>query len=270
MGKLMLAILVLSASSFIRAMDITTTTGEVLKDATIYDANPVELVIGYTDKDGWTAIKPVPFTSLSDDLKKQYGYTPEKAKAYEAKRGKYLKEAAAKEKEKVVILNDMPKSQPPPSAATEVQRPPYHPPHWQEDANPYGKSWTQTATPDSLAASVQQLTSYNNTDAQTKLLWQKLRNKRVNGSGVVLDVRKINWSSYENYWDGWGVAHIDTTTGWEVLIHDPQIHSKIDISLLCYNYDTAKNLQKGQTITFSGNLWRFHGHALILNPVRFD
>ncbi len=262
----LIASLALAAAIASPAADITTTTGEVLKNATVYDSNPYDLTIGYTDPDGWTIMKSVPFTILPEELRKHYGYSPDKAKAYEEERAKFLKKEADKEKQKFVILDDMPKT---PVAAAPA--PSHLPPQWQDSQNPCAATpWRPSPKPDTLATYVRQLTSAASTTVDKKDLWQKLRNKKVASSAVVLNVRKINWSSFENYWDGWGVAHIDTTSGWEVLVRDPQIQSQLAISLLCFNYDTARKLQKGQTITFNGDLWRFHGHTLYLNPVHFD
>ena len=136
--------------------------------------------------------------------------------------------------------------------------------------NPYNSGWESSPAPNSLPAYVEQLTSQRNTDEQIKQNWKKIKNKKVEASGVVVDVRKINWKQIENSWDGSGLMYSDLTTGWEVITKDPQVKSDLTISLVCHNCDIAKSLQKGQVFNFGGELWRFHGHTLYLSPVRFD
>ena len=64
------------------ADDIKTLTGTEYKSAKISRVEPDGIVIVHS-----AGIVKIPFTELSDDLKKKYGYDPEKAKAYAAQVG---------------------------------------------------------------------------------------------------------------------------------------------------------------------------------------
>lgn len=103
--KLLLALFMyvfLSAVLFSR--DITTLSGTTYKNATVFDSNPGELIISYPDKD-LTVVKPIPFTDLPDDIKKEFKYDPVKGEAFEKARSEWKKNKAAADINKKSAVN---------------------------------------------------------------------------------------------------------------------------------------------------------------------
>lgn len=81
-------------STVLFSRDITTLSGTTYKNATVFDSNPGELIISYPDKD-LTVVKPIPFTDLPDDIKKEFKYDPVKGEAFEKARSEWKKNKAA-------------------------------------------------------------------------------------------------------------------------------------------------------------------------------
>lgn len=73
--------------------DITTLSGITYNNATVFDSNAGELIISYQDKDKpeLTIIKPVPFSDLPNEIRKEYNYDPVKAEAFEKSRNELKK-----------------------------------------------------------------------------------------------------------------------------------------------------------------------------------
>jgi len=68
--------------------DITTLSGTAYKDVKVLDVNAAEITIYYPDKDKpeLTIMKPIPFTDLPDEIRKEFKYDPAKAEAFEKAR----------------------------------------------------------------------------------------------------------------------------------------------------------------------------------------
>ncbi|HBC89481.1 MAG TPA: hypothetical protein DCZ94_21295 [Lentisphaeria bacterium] len=99
---LSLILLVLIQASLL-SRDITTLSGTTYKDAKVFDSNAAELIISYQDKTDpkLTIMKPIPFTDLPDDIKKEFKYDPAKAEAFEkARKDQIARDAREKTKEK--------------------------------------------------------------------------------------------------------------------------------------------------------------------------
>ena len=105
------------------------------------------------------------------------------------------------------------------------------------------------------------------TDMDKSQLWNKIKFKEVESSGVVKDVRRMddsNMTIVPGEYDL--VLSHSQSNAWEVLIYNPTCPKSIGVSLVLYNYDTAKNLSKGQKLNFKGTLWRFSGNRIYLSP----
>lgn len=79
-GLIILCIM-LGLSSLMSAREIKTTDGKVYKNVSISSVTPVGIDIFYV-KDGGYFIKLLPFTLLSKEIQKEFGYDPQKAKTY--------------------------------------------------------------------------------------------------------------------------------------------------------------------------------------------
>lgn len=93
----------LSAALYSR--DITTLSGITYKNAEVFESNAVELTIAYQDKDKpeLTVMKPVPFSDLPDDIRKEYNYDPAKAESFEKSRKEWGKRKIENESSTNVI-----------------------------------------------------------------------------------------------------------------------------------------------------------------------
>ena len=89
------------------SLDITTLSGTTYKDAKVFDVNAVELVIAYQDqaKPELTIMKPVPFTDLPDEIKKEYKYNPVKAEAFEKARKEFEKKKEKQGESAEIIIS---------------------------------------------------------------------------------------------------------------------------------------------------------------------
>ena len=87
--------------------DITTLSGTTYKDAKVFDSNPVELIIAYqdTDKPELTIMKPVLFTDLPDEIRKEYKYDPVKAQAYDKARNEWEKKKEKQGESAEIIIS---------------------------------------------------------------------------------------------------------------------------------------------------------------------
>ncbi len=87
--------------------DITTLSGTTYKDAKVFDSNPVELIIAYqdTDKPELTIMRPVLFTDLPDDIRKEYKYDPVKAQAYDKARKEWEKKKEKQGESAEIIIS---------------------------------------------------------------------------------------------------------------------------------------------------------------------
>ena len=104
--KLYLALFLFALlSAALYSRDITTLSGITYRNATVFDSNAGELIISYQDKDKpeLTIMKPVPFTDLPDNIRKEFKYDPVKAELFEKARKEGNRKKAEKMKGENVI-----------------------------------------------------------------------------------------------------------------------------------------------------------------------
>ncbi|MDD5697287.1 MAG: hypothetical protein PHH77_01605 [Victivallaceae bacterium] len=65
------------------ALDLTTVDGKVYKNVQITNVLPNAVGFFYTDKNGVTVLRDIALTSLTEDLRKKFNYSSEKAKIFE-------------------------------------------------------------------------------------------------------------------------------------------------------------------------------------------
>jgi hypothetical protein len=63
--------------------EIETASGAIYRNALVEKVVPDGIVVSYTPADGGLAVTKINFDELSDQLRKQYGFDPEKKLAYE-------------------------------------------------------------------------------------------------------------------------------------------------------------------------------------------
>ncbi len=265
MKILFAAVLVALFSLTLFARDITTLSGATYKNATVFDTNAAELVISYKNASNWTIVKSIPFTDLPDDIRKEFKYEPAKGEAYEKGLHEWEKKNAAlkSQAETQKKIDDQRFEQ---NIQKMIQQ------EQQEAAEREKVALAKKNSPgevkeDTLSSYLNQFAGGNLTDMDKSRLGHKMRFKEVESSGVVKDVRKMddsNMTLEPGEYDL--VLSHSQTNSWEVLVYNPSYPKSIGVSIVLYNYDTAKNLSKGQKINFKGTIWRFSGNRIYLNP----
>jgi hypothetical protein len=79
------------------ARDITTLDGKTYKNVQISNVTPAGFDIAYTPKGGGLAIKEMFFKNLPEKIRKEFGYTPKRAQAFEEKVNRIRQERQKKE-----------------------------------------------------------------------------------------------------------------------------------------------------------------------------
>jgi hypothetical protein len=264
MRILILSVLLAFASLTLLSRDITTLTGAIYKNATVFDSNAAELVISYKNASNWTIVKSIPFTDLPDDIRKEFKYDPAAGEAYEKGRKEWerknaeLKAEAETQKkidEQKFTQNVEKMIQDEQKEALEREKVAL-----EKKNNPVG------VKDDALAKYLNQLAGNTVDDMQKHQLWNEIKFKEVKSSGVVKDVRRMDDSNMSLV-PGEDVVITHTQlNAWAVRIYNPNYPKSVGVFIVLFNYDTAKNLSNGQQIKFKGNIWRLNDNKIYLNP----
>jgi hypothetical protein len=244
--------------------DITTVTGTTYKDATVFDTNAAELVISYKNTSGWTVIKSIQFTDLPEDIRKEFNYDPVKGEAYvrglkewdkknaelkaEAETQKKIDAQRSAEEAEKIIQEEQREGLEREKAALEKKN------------NPEAKE-------DDISKYANQLVGNTLTDMQKNQLLKEIKFKQVESCGTVKDVRRMNDSDMILVpGEGDVVLTHTQSNAWVVRIYNPDYPKNFSVFIVLYNYDTAKNLSKGEQIKFKGVLWRVNFNSAYLSP----
>ena len=210
-------------------------------------------------------MKSIPFTELPDDIRKEFKYEPAKAEAYEKGRQEWEKKNAEEkaEAEKQKKIDDQRFEQNIQKMIHQEQLEAAE----REQAALAKKNSPGEVNADTLSNYANQFAGGTLTDMDKSQLWNKSKFKQVESSGVVKDVRRMDDSNMTLMPGEYDVVLSHSqTNAWEVLVYSPNYPKSIGVSLVLYNYDTAKNLSKGQKIDFKGTLWRFNNNRIYLSP----
>lgn len=264
MRILFASVLFATISLTLFARDISTLSGKTYKNATVFDSNAAELVISYKNASGWDIVKSIPFTDLPEDIRKEFKYDPAKGEAYEKGRQEWerknaeLKAQAETQKK----IEDQLFEQNVQKMIQDEQREALE----REKAALAKKDNPESVKEDELAKYASQFAGGALTDMQKSQLWGQIKFKTVESSGVVKDVRRMDDSSMAMV-PGEDVVITHTqSNAWAVRIFNPNYPKSIGVFIVVYNYDTAKNLTKGEQIKFRGTFWRFNDNKIYLNP----
>lgn len=264
MRILFASVLFATLSLTLFARDISTLSGKTYKNATVFDSNAAELVISYKNASGWDIVKSIPFTDLPEDIRKEFKYDPAKGEAYEKGRQEWerknaeLKAQAETQKK----IDDQLFEQNVQKMIQDEQKEALE----REKAALVKKDNPDSVIVDDLAKYANQFAGGALTDMQKSQLWGQIKFKTVESSGVVKDVRRMDDSNMSLVPGEDVVISHSQLNAWEVLIYSPHYPKSIGVSILLFNYDTAKNLTKGEAVKFKGTLWRFNNNRIYLNP----
>lgn len=264
MRILFASVLFATISLTLFARDISTLSGKTYKNATVFDSNAAELVISYKNASGWDIVKSIPFTDLPEDIRKEFKYDPVKGEAYEKGRQEWerknaeLKAQAETQKK----IDDQLFEQNVQKMIQDEQKEALE----REKAALAKKDNPDGVKNDDLAKYASQFASGALTDMQKSQLWGQIKFKTVESSGVVKDVRRMDDSNMSLVPGEDVVISHSQLNAWEVLIYNPHYPKSIGVSILLFNYDTAKNLTKGEAVKFKGTFWRFNNNRIYLNP----
>jgi hypothetical protein len=264
--RIFIAVVLFTAVSLtLFSRDITVLSGTTYKNATVFDSNAAELVISYKNAAGWTIVKSVPFTDLPDDIRKEFKYDPVKGEAYEKGRQEWERKNAEEkaEAEKQKKNDDQFFTQSVEKMIQEEQNEALE----RKKAALEKKNSPGAVKEDDLAKYANQFAGNTATDMQRKQLWEKIKFKEVESSGVVKDVRRMDDSNMTVEPGEYDIVLSHSqTNAWEVRIYSPNYPKSVGVSIVLYNYDTAKKLSKGEQIKFKGTFWRFNGNRIYLSP----
>lgn len=265
MKILITAVLFAVVSFALFSRDITTLSGTTYKDATVFDTNAAELVISYKNASNWTIVKSIPFTDLPDDIRKEFKYEPAKGEAYEKglkeweKKNAELKAQAETQKK----IDDQLFAQNVEKMIQQAQKEAEE----REKVTLEKKNNPEGVSEDALSRYANQLAGNGITDMQKNQILREIKFKEVESSGVVKDVRRMDDSNMTLVPGEDVVITHSQSNAWEVRIYSPNYPKAIGVSIILYNYDTAKNLSEGEQIKFKGVIWRFSDNRIYLNPV---
>lgn len=264
MKTLIATVLLSLASLTLFSRDITTLSGTTYKNATVFDSNAAELVISYKNATGWDIVKSIPFSNLPEDIRKEFKYDPVKGEAYEKglkdweKKNAELKAQAETQKK----IDDQLFEQNVQKMIQEEHKEALE----REKAAIEKKNNPEGVKEDALAKYANQFAGARLTDMQKSQIWREIKFKEVESSGVVKDVRKMDDSSMTLV-PGEDVVITHTqSNAWQARIYNPNYPKSISVYIVIFNFDTAKNLSKGDQIKFRGTIWRFNDNKIYLNP----
>lgn len=263
--KVLIAVFFLAVVSLtLFSRDITTMSGTTYKDATVFDTNAAELVISFKNSSGWTVIKSLQFTDLPEDIRKEFKYDPVKGEAYE----KGLKEWEKKNAELKAEAETQRKLDAQRSAAEaerivqEEQRETL-----EREKAALAKKNNPEVKEDDIAKYANQLVGNTLTDMRKNQLLEEIKFKKVESFGVVKDVRRMNDTDMKLVPGDADIIQTQTqANAWVVRIYNPEYPKNFGVFIVLYNYDTAKNLSRGEQIKFKGIFWRVNFNSAYLNP----
>lgn len=264
MRFLIATVLLATLSLTLFARDISTLSGKTYKNATVFDSNAAELVISYKNASGWDIVKSIPFTDLPEDIRNEFKYDPAKGEAYENGRQEWEKKNAElkAQAETQKKIDELLFEQNVQKMIEEDQQEALE----REKAAFAKRNNPESVKDDDLAKYVNQFSDGKLTDMQKRQLWGQIKFKDVESSGLVKDVRRMDDSSMSLV-PGEDVVITHTqSNAWTVRIFNPNYPKSIGVFIVVYNYDTAKNLAKGEQIKFRGTFWRFSDNKIYLNP----
>ena len=264
--KIFIAAVLFAGVSFtLFSRDFTTLSGTIYKNATVFDTNAAELVISYKNASNWTIVKSIPFTDLPEDIRKEFKYDSVKGAAYEKelkeweRKNAELKAQAETQKK----IDDQLFTQNVEKMIQKEQKEALE----REKATLEKKNNPEGVKEDALAKYANQLAGNTLTDMQKNQLLRETKFKKVESSGVVKEVRRMDDSNMTLVPGEDVVISHSQLNAWEVRIYSPNYPKAIGVSIVLYNYDTAKNLSTGEQIKFRGDVWRFSDNRIYLNPV---